>query len=323
MPHQIVLPFEDASGWGAPFPSGKPPITASTNQVHSGQSSEAITYQFATPTNEYVAFERSTPTPTPIPANTTKLGLWIYGDGSGHILQLQLTDAENETLQYRLGFIGQPGWQFLQTSITGPVEDGNRITKGGNGQLDGAVRIKALVVAPHPDTATGMGTIYVDDLTAFEGTEVYASRFRASDGNGVWSPAGSTVQLPSASTTATITERDGATHTITAQNGMLSLNAGAAPIYVHYEINNPATSQVSNGLLVVEMISGHIQVSDTAFVTAAPAAQAVAGDPAESNPDAPTYAAFQRVAYPLSHDPAPNHVAASRPVSYTNGYTKG
>ncbi len=393
MPHQIVLPFEDASGWGAPFPPGKPPITPRTAQVHSGAASGAITYQFATPTNDYVAFERSTP--TPLPANTTRVGLWVYGDGSSHILQLQLTDAENETLQYRLGFIGQPGWQFLQTSITGPVEEGNRITKGGNGQLDGAVHIKALVVAPHPDTATGTGTIYVDDLTAFQGSEVYDSRFSGSGGNGivdvVWSPAGNTVQLPSASTTATITDRDGATHTVTAQNGLLSLNVGPAPIYVHHvpatapapvpppadvpspydghfaapgfqqvwartdqpiaanmltqprswlwgpqpitaahsepyrdspggtrmvqyfdksrmEINNPTTGQVTNGLLVVEMISGRIQVGDTAFVTATPAAQAVAGDPADSNPTAPTYASFRSVAYPLNHDPAPNRV---------------
>ncbi|GAC1545395.1 MAG: flagellar filament outer layer protein FlaA [Herpetosiphon sp.] len=393
MPRQIVLPFEDAGGWAAPYPGGKPPIGVSTEHVHSGRSAGVITYQFTTPNNDYVAFERAAA--TPLPAGTTRLGLWVYGDGSGHILQIQLTDSKNETLQYRLGFIGLPGWQFLQTSITGPVEDGNRITRGGTGRLDGAVRIKALVVAPHPDTATGTGKIFVDDLTAFQGPEVYVSRFESAGGvvDVAWSPAGATIEIPSSSSTATVVDRDGVSRTISAQNGKLSLNLGAAPIYLHHipaaaappppplptgdapppydnhfadsaiqqvwertdlpisagklqqprswlwgpqprtaahhepyrespggsrvvqyfdksrmEINNPATSLVSNGLLVVEMISGRLQVGDDTFAPGAPADQAVAGDPIESNGDAPTYASFRGVAFPINHDPAPTRL---------------
>lgn len=60
------------------------------------------------------------------------------------------------------------------------------------------------------------------------------------------------------------------------------------------EIGDPAGNRrspwfVTTGLLVVEMISGRVQVGATTFVTRAPAAIPVAGDLA-GNPDAPTYA---------------------------------
>jgi hypothetical protein len=60
MPRQQVLSFDDASGWGAPFPTGKPPITASTAHVHSGSAAGQIIYQFTSDDNDYVAFPRST-----------------------------------------------------------------------------------------------------------------------------------------------------------------------------------------------------------------------------------------------------------------------
>jgi hypothetical protein len=66
------------------------------------------------------------------------------------------------------------------------------------------------------------------------------------------------------------------------------------------EINNPAadpngTFYVTNGLLVVEMLSGRLQTGDNSFAAHPPAALPVAGDGAAANPDAPTYAAFARV----------------------------
>ncbi len=389
MPQQIVLNFEDASGWGAPFPAGKPPLTTSATQVRSGRAAGQITYQFTSADNDYVAFPRTTH--TPLPPNTTRLGLWVHGDGSGHMLQVRVEDQDGEVLQYRLGFIGAPGWQLLTTSLTGEVEGGNRIT-GGNGRLDGALRLKELIIDDHPNTATGSGTIWIDDLLAYTGGEVYGQRF---DTGGdvvdvLWSPAGSSVNLPTASSVVTVIERDGMRRQVEANNGLVSLPVGPAPIYVRHvpgsaqpqpaptigaapppangqyaapnfrsvwertdravaegrlatprtwlwgpgpitgahrepyaespggerlvqyfdksrmEINNPAGGQVTNGLLVVEMISGRLQVGDASFAEAPPAEQAVAGDPVEANPDGPTYASFRSVAYPTNATKAPD-----------------
>jgi hypothetical protein len=392
MPRQLILPFDDASGWGAPFPIGKPPIVASRAQVHGGSGAGQITYQFTSADNDYVAFPRSAN--TPLPASTTRLGLWVYGDGSGHMLQVRIVDEQGEVLQYRLGYIGTPGWQFLSTSLTGEVEDGNRIT-GGNGRLDGALRLKELIIDDNPNTATGSGTLYVDDLTAFQGTDVYVQRFHKGGEvvDVVWAPSGGTAEIPTASASATVTQRDGNSGSIGATNGVLRLSVGAAPIYVRHipggapnphppttppasgapapydgkyaapnfqrvwertdkavaegrltqprtwlwgpqpisaahrepysnspegsrlvqyfdksrmEINNPANGQVTNGLLVVELITGKLQVGDAAFTDAAPAEQAVAGDPTEANPQGPTYASFRSVAYPVNTAKAPN-----------------
>lgn len=65
------------------------------------------------------------------------------------------------------------------------------------------------------------------------------------------------------------------------------------------EINNPAGDRnaqwfVTNGLLVVDMVAGHIQTGNNSFAPAQPANIPVAGD--ANSPEAPTYAALAKVA---------------------------
>ena len=62
------------------------------------------------------------------------------------------------------------------------------------------------------------------------------------------------------------------------------------------EINDPeGDANVTNGLLVDEMILGRIQVGDAVWKTASPAKINVAGDP--DDPTGPTYATFRNLAY--------------------------
>ena len=58
------------------------------------------------------------------------------------------------------------------------------------------------------------------------------------------------------------------------------------------EVTNPAKPPVTNGLLVVEMVTGRLQLGDNTFAQRDPADQTVAGDPVTINADAPTYASF-------------------------------
>ncbi len=55
---------------------------------------------------------------------------------------------------------------------------------------------------------------------------------------------------------------------------------------------------VTNGLLVVEMTTGRIQVGDNLFERRLAAYEAVAGDRIEVNPNAPTYGSLVNIAYP-------------------------
>jgi hypothetical protein len=75
------------------------------------------------------------------------------------------------------------------------------------------------------------------------------------------------------------------------------------------EVNNPHSPRspwyVTNGLLVIEMIEGRVQVGDIAFEDRTPADEVVAGDPVEVNPKAPTYRSFRSVAYPVNTQRAP------------------
>ena len=231
MPHQAVLSFDDPAGWGTPFPPHAPPLTISGTLAHSGAGAARVDYRFDTAGNDYVAFPRTIA--TPLPADTTRVGLWVYGDGSGHMLQLRIADEEGEVLQYRLGFVTEPGWRLLSASITGEVEPGNRI-KQGNGRLEGVLRVHELVVDDQPNEATGAGTIYVDELTAFVGTEVYDHRFLDGDDiiDVVWSPQARTRALPVATGEVTIVDRNGRTQTATAADGQATLTIGPAPIYV-------------------------------------------------------------------------------------------
>lgn len=77
------------------------------------------------------------------------------------------------------------------------------------------------------------------------------------------------------------------------------------------EITNPLGERnsqwfVSTGRLVAEMISGQVQVGNSKFEGRAPADVPVAGDPAATNPEAPTYASWGAVASLNNDKRAPN-----------------
>lgn len=371
---QLVLGFEDGQGWDAPFPAGSGTVTTSSEQVHGGRASARVDYRMPSAGNDYLAYVRSVP--TPLPAGTTRVGLWVYGDGSGHRMALHLVDSQNETLHYPLGVIAHRGWQWLSTTLSAPAEGGS-----GNLVIDGTANIRAVVVDDHPDSRQGGGTIFWDDLLAFTGPDVYAVRFGSPDAltDVLWSLTPATIQVPTGSREARLVDRWGKAQTLTASNGKLQIAVGPAPVYLHHQAppdappqqppptsaplppyngttapafepvwarpdrpiaegrvqrgwvwgpeprSAPATEPyaeapggerlvqyydktrmeltrpggpVTNGLLVVELLTGRRQVGDARFEPGEPAAEAVAGDPAGQNPQAPTYRALGMVAFP-------------------------
>ena len=86
------------------------------------------------------------------------------------------------------------------------------------------------------------------------------------------------------------------------------------------EVNDPTSDRsapgyVTNGLLVVEMVSGAVQVGERSTRPGGPALEPVAGDPRPNNPDAPDYAGFRPVASLAANNEAPNRTG--RPVDAT------
>lgn len=81
------------------------------------------------------------------------------------------------------------------------------------------------------------------------------------------------------------------------------------------EITNPAQALVTNGLLVVEMVTGQLQIGDTSFLNWQPAMMPVAGDPI-TLPETPSYHDFSKV-IALSPGSATRRIGADVTASMT------
>ncbi|MCU0490742.1 MAG: glycosyl hydrolase [Chloroflexaceae bacterium] len=228
---QVVVDFEQFGTWRrGDQPNGT--LNQSGEQKRSGSFSARLDYNFPGGGNDFVVF-----LPQPrinLPGTPSQLGMWVYGDGSGSSVKLWLRDAQGETLQYRLGFVGGAGWQFLSTAINGPVESFNRVSGSGNLQLDYPASLAAIVLDDEPDSASRSGTIYLDDITAVSGAEAYGVGF-ARGGELVqllWAPQGGQVGVPSGATQGQLVDRDGGSRAVSASNGRFVLDLGPSPVYL-------------------------------------------------------------------------------------------
>ncbi|MFV9507244.1 MAG: hypothetical protein AB4911_22060 [Oscillochloridaceae bacterium umkhey_bin13] len=233
-PPVTVLDFEQMTSWRrGDQPNGT--LTPSGERVRSGRQAARLDYNFPNPGNDFVVF--LPPAPVNLPANTSQLGLWVFGDGSGHALRVWLRDSQGEVLQYRLGPVGGPNWQLLQVPLTGEVAPGNVISGARNRRLDLPATLTALVLDDDPDGKIGGGTIFLDDLVAFTGASSYGVRF-AQGGEVVdvlWAPNPTEVALATRSGQATVTRLGGEQSSQGAPGGQLGLGLGPAPIYVRHQ----------------------------------------------------------------------------------------
>jgi hypothetical protein len=227
-----MLDFETFGAWrrgdqrnGTFGPDGTHPL--------SGAQAARLDYSFPTPGNDYVIFRRERP--SAIPGTPYALGIWVYGDGSGHAVKLWLRDAEGEVLQYALGLVGPAGWRLLQAPIGGPVPAWNRITENGNGRLDFPARVDAIVLDDGDDGFVGTGSIELDDLIAISGPEAYDLQLnRGGEAVDVlWAPEGLRAAIGSRSETASVADIFGTQSSVGA-SGKIILNLGPDPMYVHH-----------------------------------------------------------------------------------------
>jgi hypothetical protein len=223
----LLFDFEDFGTWTvATDTPGTATFTQSGEHLPENGccSSAQLSYNFPNGDNDYVVVRPQMS--IEIPGNSTRIGLWAKGDGSSSLVKVWLEDATGEILQYRLGPVSGGDWQFLTASLTGQAGTENRINQGGNndGRLDLPATLHALALDDHPDNFTGQGTVFIDDLTAIVGPEVYQMRYdlNGADVDVIWSVgyAGS-VSIPTSSLSGQVIDRDGAERTIN------SLESGA------------------------------------------------------------------------------------------------
>ncbi|MBN1488204.1 MAG: protein kinase [Anaerolineae bacterium] len=140
-------------------------FTQSQEQAHTGTYSGKLTYTFPSSGDDYVVFMRS----IGLSGKPNSFGAWVYGDGSGHFLNIWVQDAQNEVWAINLGKVGSPGWK----QMTGVLDinagwPNGHVSGPDNGVIDYPVRFYALVL-DRPDVGPLSGKIYIDDISVWTG----------------------------------------------------------------------------------------------------------------------------------------------------------
>lgn len=104
-----------------------------------------------------------TPALQKIEGRPEALGMWIYGDGSGHWARLRFVDATGQTLQPNGPKIDWKGWRY----VTFPLDGSSAGFWGGanDGQIHGAIRWDSLFLLDSADRQPTRGTIYLSSPT--------------------------------------------------------------------------------------------------------------------------------------------------------------
>jgi hypothetical protein len=141
----------------------------STGQVHQGNYAGRLNYQFPSENNDFVVFM---PIPEPALSNqSNQITAWVYGDGSGHFLNVWIRDGQGERWQFSFGRINHTAWEqmtaYLDPSQAWPTA---HIDGPANGVIDYPIRFAGIVVDDVPDSYVGNSTIYIDDLASGRGT---------------------------------------------------------------------------------------------------------------------------------------------------------
>ena len=229
---RVVETWEGSIGWVPAADNGT--LTTTTDRRHSGRRAARIDYLFPTDGNDYVAFRPVQPLELGHPSS---VGIWVFGNTSGHLVQIQLEDESGEVLQYPLGIVEGAEWIYMQTPVTGTPSAGNRLGGGdNNGRLDGMVSVRALVVDDLPNAARVKGTMYVDDLTVIGGNEVYGFRWTTASEtiDVIYAPIAGYVHIPTTSARAMIVDYDGKRTQVVAKNGEITVAAYSRPRYIHH-----------------------------------------------------------------------------------------
>jgi hypothetical protein len=245
-PFTLVEGFEQTGDW-----TRRPPMTPggslerTSNQKRSGSYSGQLRYEF---TGLKQSIDFAPPQPATLPGNPTRLGVWVLGDASGNYLSAWLKDKDGDLFKVRFGAVraSTDGWQYYEARINNYYFKGETYPEvpGRVAMPKPPLKLDAFRLSNFPDQPPSSGAIYIDDLQSYTGPDVTAARFTRSNNSVVdvlWSVQGTQVKLRTGSSSAQVTNRNGETRTVTANQGVLSLDVGHSPIYVLHE---PATTQL-------------------------------------------------------------------------------
>jgi serine/threonine protein kinase len=162
----LIADFETFGTWKiGDEPYGT--FTQSAEQVHQGSFAGRLDYHFDTPGNDYVVFRQT----QRIAGQPQRITAWVYGDGSGHFLNVWIEDSGGQVWQVPLGRVSHTGWQHMVGVLdVNQAWPWTHISGPDNGVIEYPVSFVALVLDDGADDYVGSGTIYIDDLRADGGS---------------------------------------------------------------------------------------------------------------------------------------------------------
>ncbi len=141
-------------------------LTQTTVQTKAGAYAAQLDYAFPGTSEDFVVFTQ----PRSIGGSPDTFAAWVYGDGSGHFLNLWIADADDELWSVALGSVGSAGWQqlvgYLAPDLAWPS---GHISGPDNERVDYPVRFNSIVL-DRPGAGPLTGKLYIDEITASEGT---------------------------------------------------------------------------------------------------------------------------------------------------------
>ncbi len=190
----FVLDFENFGVWkrGAQ-PYGQ--LKSTNAKKHEGNKSAELSYDFPKVKDDFVVFLKRPP--APIPGKPDALTIWVYGDGSGHFLNVWVIDSKNEVRQFTFGRIEhkdswQPMTAQLDTTADWPQD---HISGPDNGKLDYPIRLYALVLDSVSDHPT-KGVVYLDELVVGDKTAANATPAATGTPQGTGTPSAAATNTP-------------------------------------------------------------------------------------------------------------------------------
>lgn len=166
-PAQSTGALIDFEQWGT-WRRGDQPygeLNQTTEQAKGGTRAAKLTYDFPAGEVEqdFVVFLQS----RSIGGRPDTFGAWVYGDGSGHYVNLWIKDAQGQVWSVHLGTVGSGGWQQLSGKLAPnlPWPSGT-ISGPDNGAIDYPVQFYALVL-DRPGKGPQKGTVYIDEIQAW------------------------------------------------------------------------------------------------------------------------------------------------------------
>ncbi|MFS8666031.1 MAG: phosphodiester glycosidase family protein [Limnochordales bacterium] len=159
-PPEVLWGFDEIGGWFATAIRAQAALALSGpgEPVLAGAHAAKLTYDLRAGGGGTAAAYVQAPAPVPIPGRPRAIGLWVYGDGSGHWLRANYIDGDGNrrvTDFTAVGGLDWTGWRWVEA----PIDPDAPLP----------ILFERVYVVEFEPARQGAGTLYLDQLTALYG----------------------------------------------------------------------------------------------------------------------------------------------------------